>query len=114
MKQSKIANQLDMSSSTVQRYRNDINMLSPYRISKINTKKRSKKALNANFDNISHHGADVKRLKMTSNDLKRPRLTSNGKSRQTKTKNILKGGSIPENIEFNEHYLDKILKNINS
>ena len=30
LKQSEIANQLGMSSSTVQRYRNDINMLSPY------------------------------------------------------------------------------------
>ena len=32
MKQSEIANQLGMSSSTLQRYRNEINMLSPYRI----------------------------------------------------------------------------------
>ena len=40
MKQSEIANQLGMSSSTVQRYRNDINMLSPYRINPNNTKKR--------------------------------------------------------------------------
>ena len=32
MKQFEIANQLGMSSSTSQRYRNDINMLSPYRI----------------------------------------------------------------------------------
>ena len=32
MKQSQIANQLSLSSSTIQRYRNDINMLSPYRI----------------------------------------------------------------------------------
>ena len=39
MKQSEIANQLGMSSSTLQRYRNDINMLSPYRISPNNTKK---------------------------------------------------------------------------
>ena len=31
MKQSEISNQLGLSSSTVQRYRNDINMLSPYR-----------------------------------------------------------------------------------
>ena len=29
MKQSEIANQLSLSSSTIQRYRNDINMLSP-------------------------------------------------------------------------------------
>ena len=43
MKQSEIANQLGMSSSTLQRYRNDINMLSPYRISPNNTKKRPKR-----------------------------------------------------------------------
>ena len=43
MKQSEIANQLGMSSSTLQRYRNDINMLSPYRITPNNGKKRSKK-----------------------------------------------------------------------
>ena len=43
MKQSEIANQLGMSSSTLQRYRNDINMLSPYRISLKNTKKRPKR-----------------------------------------------------------------------
>ena len=44
MKQSEIANQLGMSSSTLQRYRNDINMLSPYRINQNNTNKRIKKA----------------------------------------------------------------------
>ena len=32
MTQSEITNQLRYSSSTLQRYRNDINMLSPYRI----------------------------------------------------------------------------------
>ena len=44
MKQSEIAEQLGMSSSTLQRYRNDINMLSPYRISPNNVKRRTKKA----------------------------------------------------------------------
>ena len=43
MKQSEIANQLGLSSSTLQRYRNDINMLSPYRINSNNVKKQSKK-----------------------------------------------------------------------
>ena len=52
-----------MFSSTVQRYRNDINMLSPYRISPNNTNKRSK---NAKIDNNS----DLKRPQMTSNELK--------------------------------------------
>ena len=63
MKQAEIANQLGMSSSTLQRYRNDINMLSPYRISPNNTKKHSKKA------KINKIG-DLKRPQMTSNDLK--------------------------------------------
>ena len=40
MKQSEIANQLSLSSSTIQRYRNDINMLSPYRINPYNTNKK--------------------------------------------------------------------------
>ena len=96
MKQSEIANQLGMSSSTVQRYRNDINMLSPYRINPNNTKKRSKKA------KIDDNG-DLKRPQMTSNDSK---STSNEPVKIKKNK--LKGGS---NIEINEHYLDKILKN---
>ena len=46
---------------------------------------------------------------MTSNDLK---TTSNEPVKNKKNK--LKGGSLPENIEINEHYLDKILKNIES
>ena len=43
MRQSEIANQLGMSSSTLQRYRNDINMLSPYRINPNNTKSDQKR-----------------------------------------------------------------------
>ena len=74
MKQSEITNLMGLSSSTLQRYRNDINMLSPYRINPNNTKKRTKKASNTNFDNNSHHELDVKRHQMTSNDLK---MTSN-------------------------------------
>ena len=42
MKQSEIANQLGLSSSNIQRYRNDINMLSPYRNNPNNTNKRTK------------------------------------------------------------------------
>ena len=101
MKQCEIANQLGMSSSTVQRYRNDINMLSPYRINPNNTKKRSKKA---KIDDIG----DLKRPQMTSNDSK----TTLNETVKIK-KNKLKGGAIQENTEINEHYLDKILKNNN-
>ena len=114
MTQSEIANRLGMPSSTVQRYRNDINMLSPYKNNPSNTNKRTKKVKNSDFDNNPHHEADAKRPQRTSNDLKRPQSTSNGNSKKTKTESNLKGGSIQENIEINEHYLDKILKNNDS
>ena len=103
-KQNEIANQQGLSSSTVQRYRNDINMPSPYRINPNNTNKRTKKVKNTDFDNNSHRDPDVKRPQMTSNDLKRPQSTSNENSKKTKTRNNLKVGSIQENIEINEHY----------
>ena len=93
MKQSETANNLNISPSTLQRYRNDINMLSPCRINPNNTKKRSKKA---KVDDIG--------------DLERPQMTSNENNKKTKTKNKLKGGSVEDNVEINEHYLDKIPK----
>ena len=93
LKQSEIASQLNMSPSTIQRHRNVINMLSPYKINPNNVKKRPKKA------KIDDNG-DLKRPQMTSNDLK---TTSNDNNKKTKTKNNLKGGSIQENIEINEH-----------
>ena len=103
MKQSEIANQLNMSTSTIQRQRNDVNMLSPYRINPNNVKKRPKKAkIDENND-----------IKRGSDDLKRPQMTSNDK--KTRSKNVLKAGSVQEgNVEINEHYLDKIIKNNNT
>ena len=95
MKQSEIANQLNMSTSTIQRQRTDINMLSPYRINPNNIKKRPKKA------KIDDNG-----------ELKRPQMTSNESVKNKKNK--LKGGSLQEDVEINEHYLDKILKNNNT
>ena len=53
MKQSEIANQLRLSSSSIQRYRNDINMLSPYRSQSNNINKRIKKAKNTISDTDS-------------------------------------------------------------
>ena len=44
MTQSEISSQLNMSASTIKRCRNDINMISPYRINPNNAKKRQKKA----------------------------------------------------------------------
>ena len=101
MTQSEISSQLNTSPSTIQRYRNDINMLSPYRINPNNVKKRTKKP---KIDDIG----DLKRPQMTSNDVK----TTSNESIKNK-KNKLKGGGIQENVEINEHYLDKILKNNN-
>ena len=108
MKQSEIANQLSLSSSTIQRYRNDINMLLPYRIQSNNINKRAKKVENTNSDNDSQSNHDDKRLQMTSNDLK----TTQSKPKE-KNKYVLKAGSVQQNIEINDHYLDEILDNNN-
>ena len=71
LKQTEIADQLSYSSSILHRQRNDIDMLSPYRIQTNNTNERTEKASNTIFDNNSHHDPDVKRPRLTSNDLKR-------------------------------------------
>ena len=97
LKQSELANRLGYSSSTLQRFRNDVNMLSPYRINPNNNNKRTKKAKNTNFDENTSPNQDNKRPRITSNDLERPRLTS-----QTKSKSELKGGSMHDNFEMNE------------
>ena len=74
MTQSEISSQLNMSSSTIKRYRNDINMISPYRINPNNAKKRQKKV------KIDDNG-ELKRPQLTSNDLK---TTSNDKKNKIK------------------------------
>ena len=101
MTQSEISSQLNMSSSTIKRYRNDINMISPYRNNPKNVKKQQKKT---KIDNNS----DLERSQMISIDSE-----TNSKEPVKNKKNKLKGGSVQENIEINEHYLDKILKNNN-
>ena len=110
LKQFELANQLGLSSSTLERYRNDINMLSPYKINLNNTNNRTKKVSNGNFDNNSHHESNVKRPQLTSNDLKGPQSVSEShhEVKPVKSKNKLKGGAV---IEINEHYLNKILGN---
>ena len=109
MKQSEIANQLSLSSSTIERYRNGINKLSPYRIQSNNINKRIKKAKKTNSDNDSQPNLVDKRAQMTSNDLKTTQRKSNKKN-----KIVLNAGSVQQNIEINEHYIDKILHNTNS
>ena len=43
---------------------------------------------------------------MTSNDLAKPNTKTKSNKRN---KNISKSGSVHENVEINEHYLDEIL-----
>ena len=71
VKQSEIADRLSYSSSPLQSYRNDINMISPYRINPNNTNKRTKRVKNANFDGNTSSTNDLKRPRLTSNDLQR-------------------------------------------
>ena len=106
LKQSEIPNQLSYSSSTLQRYRNDLNLLSPYRIQSNNSNKRTKRDSNTNFNNDSHRALDVKRPQMTSIDLET--TLTNTKLNQKNKKNS-KTGSIHENVETNEHYSDESL-----
>ena len=82
LRQSELANQLGLSSSTLQRYRNDIIMLSPYRIQPNNANKRMKKVRNTKFNNDSHHEFEVKRLQMTSIGLKTSQTKSNKKKQK--------------------------------
>ena len=54
-------------SSKLQRFRNDINMVSWYRIQPNNTNKRTKKLSNTSFDSYPHCEHDPKRFQMTAN-----------------------------------------------
>ena len=107
-KQSQIANQLSYSTSNLQRYRNDINLVSPYRIQPNNTNKRIKKASKTIFDNNSHRKHDFKRPQITPNDLN---TTQRNTKSNKKNKNIPKAGFKHENFDINDQYLDEILDN---
>ena len=76
LNQNQIAKELGFSSITLQRYRNDRKMLSPYRTPPNNTNKRRQKNSNTNDDDNSNCQHDVQRLRMTSYDLKLPQMTS--------------------------------------
>ena len=79
LKQSEVANHLGYSTSTLQRYRNEINLFLPYRIQRNNTKKGAKTVENTSIGNSLHRDPDVKRPQMTS---KRPQ-TNHLKIRKT-------------------------------
>ena len=71
IKQNEIANKLGLSSSTLQRTKNDIKMLSPYRIHPSNTNKERKKTSNTNSNNGLHHNPDLGTPQMTLKDFDR-------------------------------------------
>ena len=68
MKQSEIASQLNMSTSSIQRQRDEINMLSPYRNNPNNLEKRSKKSKNDENNDLKRGSVDLKIPQMTSKD----------------------------------------------
>ena len=76
MKQSQIADQLCLSSSTIQRYRNDINMLSPFRIQPNNTNKRTNKAKILILTTIHMTKSTLKDLETTSNETVKSKKTN--------------------------------------
>ena len=61
LKQSKIANQLGYSSSTLQKHRNYMKMISLYRIQPITNNKQTKKLSKNNFENNPHPEHDLKK-----------------------------------------------------
>ena len=88
--QKEIAKELGCSSSSLQRYKHNIKMLSPFRIP-ANSHKRKQK-----ISNCEH---DLQRPQLTSNDLRRPQVTSKESSSSiemvnpnTSKKTNLKGG----------------------
>ena len=119
LKQYEIADQLGYSSSSnriEQRYRNDMNMLSPYRNQPNITNKQSNKISNTNLDNNSKRENDLKRPQLTSNEIVKPDTNTESIIKRTSNKkngNLLKAGSVHENVEINDNYLDEILHNNN-
>ena len=105
MKQSEIANHLGYS-STLQRYRNDVMILLPCRTQSNTTIKRTKEVSITNFNNNSCRKPELKRFQTTSIDLETAQTNTKSNKRN---KNNLKVGSVHENVEINEHYLDEIL-----
>ena len=106
LRQSEIALRMNCSTSTLQRYRNDINMLSPFRIQPNSTNKQQKMTSNLNSNNDIHSDLDFKRPQMISNDPKRPQSTQAKMLNRLKTKrkSIVKAGFVRGNVEINEHY----------
>ena len=104
LKQNEIAKALGYSTSSLQRYRNDINMPSRYRIPPNITNKRRQKISNTNLNYNSHRERDVRRRQRP----QKPQLISKFSSPETVNpkKNKMKGGV---KNEINDKNLDEIL-----
>ena len=105
LEQCELANQLGDSPSTLQRYRNDINMPSLYRNQPNNTEEQAKKDSNTSFDNNSQRNLDVKRHQMTSKYLK---LTSNESVKNKRNK--LEGGDPSESENDGRNFSKKFFQ----
>ena len=107
LKQSEMAKLLELSSSRIQRYRRGMNMLSPCSIPPSSkTNQRKQKTPNTNFDDVEMTSDD---LKMISNDLAKLETNTEASVKRksnSRNKNNLKVGSVHENIEMNDKYLE--------
>ena len=118
VKQNQRARELVYSTSSLQQYRQDIIMLSSYKIPS-NSHKRRPKILNTNLDDFSNREYDLRRPQLASNDLKRPQIielvnsdsnTDSAVNRITnKEKKKWKGGSMHDIGEFNDKKSEEIL-----
>ena len=113
--QEDIAEEREDSTSSLQRYRQDINMPSLYRIPH-NSHKGRQKITNTNINDNSIGEHDVQRRQMISNVLAKPDTNTESTIQRTsnkRNKNFLKVGSMHQNIEINDETLDEILHNNN-
>ena len=105
--QKESAKELGYSSATVKLYRKDIDMPSPYRIQS-NANKRKQKFPNDISNNKHEPKVNLSEPEKAKNDLTKPETDTKSSKRN---KNILKGGSIQENIEIDKQFLEEILDN---
>ena len=94
LKQSEIAKFLELTSSTIKRYRKETNMLSPYRIPPSSKTNNTRKQKTPNLNLVD--------VKVTSKDLKKTSCGFKTTSKETvkNQKNELNGGEIPKLTKY--------------
>ena len=105
LRENQIAKGLGCSSSTLQRYRQDEYMLSPYRMPPKRNRSRPNFS-NTDLVDKSYCGRDIKGPQMTSK-------MNSTVSHTTNTNFTLKGGFMHEVGEINDEYFDESLPSIN-